>query len=348
MSSSPLSAPLGQLPAQPAGITRVADVYDLLILDLDGTVRKGHQLLPGAADTLGQVSTARAFVTNNAMHSPAEVAQMLTSGGLTVEADAVFTSPQAALAELTVTAETRVYVLGTPALAEIVERSGCQVVHAGTPTTEPVDIVLQGLDMNVDWARLSEAAAHVRAGARYVSTNMDSTIPTETGLGLGNGAMTAAISAATGVIPDSYGKPHPALYHLAAQQCQARTPLAVGDRLDTDIAAGSAAGMDTMVVLTGVTTPLALLSAPPGQRPRLIAEDIRGVLAPLEEVKVGLQGGFVSTIKGKDLIISGGSADSTPLQALRSVCTAAWTTTVAPTNVLPASDYAEKAVNAWW
>ena len=343
--SSPLSTPLGHTPA--ANPT-VADLYDLLILDLDGTVRAGRELLPNAADTLSTVNTQRAFVTNNAMHTPVEVAEMLTAAGLATSPDQVFTSTQATISQLDPQQVHRVYVVGTPALAEMVESSGFTVVTEPA-AGERVDAVVHGLSMETTWTQLTAAATHVRSGARYVATNLDTTIPTENGLGLGNGSMVAAVTAGTGVVAESFGKPNPAVIHLAAQHFHARTPLTIGDRLDTDIAAGVAAGTDTMVVLTGVTAPLELLAAPNGQRPRLIAEDLSGVTRPLSEVRVAMQGQFVATVKGKDLIISGGTAESTPLDALRSACAAAWAPgATTPTNVIPASDYAEKAVNAWW
>ena len=114
--------------------------------------------------------------------------------------------------------------------------------------------VLQGIGMELAWRDLAEATFAVAAGLPWVATNMDSTFPTARGLAPGNGSMVAAVSHATGRVPNAVGgKPEPALLAEAIDRAGARRPLMIGDRLDTDIAAGSRLGIPTLLILTGVT-----------------------------------------------------------------------------------------------
>lgn len=255
----------------------VLDSYDGLLVDLDGTVYRGGAPVPGAAGAL----TGRrvVYVTNNASRSPREVADQLRSLGVPAADGDVLTSAQAAcrLAREVVDnrgldhpGRPRAYVVGAASFGDLARTAGFAVVDGAA--AHP-DVVLHGHSPENDWARLSEAALAIRAGAVYVASNMDTTLPTERGLLVGNGSMVAAVVSATGVTPVSAGKPGPAMFHVAADQIGASRPLAVGDRLDTDIAGGIAAGMDTLCVLTGVATHRELLHTT--DRPTHIAANLR-------------------------------------------------------------------------
>jgi HAD superfamily hydrolase (TIGR01450 family) len=255
----------------------VLDSYDGLLVDLDGTVYRGGAPVPGAAGAL----TGRrvVYVTNNASRSPREVADQLRSLGVPAADGDVLTSAQAAcrLAREVVDnrgldhpGRPRAYVVGAASFGDLARTAGFTVVDGAA--AHP-DVVLHGHSPENNWSMLSEAALAVRGGAVYVASNLDTTLPTERGLLVGNGSMVAAVVSATGVTPVSAGKPGPAMFHVAADQIGASRPLAVGDRLDTDIAGGIAAGMDTLCVLTGVSGHREILHTT--WRPTWIAANLR-------------------------------------------------------------------------
>ena len=165
---------------------------------------------------------------------------------------------------------------------------------------------------------------------------------------IGNGSMVAAVTSATGVTPESAGKPGPAMFIQASERMNAKRPLAVGDRLDTDIAGSVAAGIPSLHVLTGVSGPLALMEAPKEQRPTFIAEDMRGLNENPEVLLPGPQGGFAARIDGNDIILSYGKDGATPIQALRTVLEVAWHMETPPEFVRPNSEAAEAATAQWW
>lgn len=235
----------------------VLDLYDALLVDLDGTVFRGGVEVPGARE--GLAGRTVVFVTNNASRSPGEVAEHLNGLGFSAEACDVLTSAQAACVlarELTEDSldcllTPSAYVVGAPSFRELAREAGFTVVESAD---DHPDVVLHGHSPENNWSVLSEAALAVRGGATYVASNLDTTLPSERGLLVGNGSMVAAVVSATGVTPHSAGKPQPAMFTVAADRVRARRPLVVGDRLDTDIAGGIAAGLDTLCVLTGVAS----------------------------------------------------------------------------------------------
>ena len=231
--------------------------YDTLLLDLDGTIFAGDKLIPGAVE--GIADRGRVFVTNNASRSPEEVVEHLGSLGISAVSSEVMTSAQAAA---TLAAETMAkerpgagpltaLVVGSQSLRDLTREAGFELTDSADD--EP-DVVLQGHSPDNNWARLSEATLAITRGARYIASNLDTTLPSSRGFLVGNGSMVAAVVSATGVQPLSAGKPQPAMFHVAARKAGSSAPLVVGDRLDTDIAGGRAAGMDTLMVLTGVST----------------------------------------------------------------------------------------------
>ncbi|GGP63988.1 HAD-IIA family hydrolase [Saccharothrix coeruleofusca] len=249
--------------------------YDALLLDLDGTVYRGREAVPGAVAAVAAArerGTGIRFVTNNASRSPREVAEHLTELGFDAALDEVSTSAQAAATMLVdlVPEGSPVLVLGTDALAEEVRLRGF------SPTREAAGAVavVQGLSQDLGWRELAEACVAVRAGARWVACNVDATLPTERGLLPGNGALVAALRTATGVEPLVAGKPATPLLEQAAKSLGAQRPLVVGDRLDTDIAGAVNAGMDSLLVLTGVSTEAEARALPEERRPTYVAADL--------------------------------------------------------------------------
>jgi ribonucleotide monophosphatase NagD (HAD superfamily) len=209
--------------------------------------------------------------------------------------------------------------VGAPALAEEVRRVGL------TPVSEaearPVAVV-QGYGAQVGWSQLAEACVAVRAGARWVATNTDATLPSPRGPLPGNGSLVAALSTALGGRPPDtvVGKPHPELFALATRRLGAKHPLVVGDRLDTDIAGAVNAGMPSLLVLTGVATPTDLLRAPAGQRPTYVSTDLSGLSQLDSAVRVpawdggASLGGWRASLDGVHIGLSG---DGEPDDAIR-------------------------------
>ncbi|SUY85611.1 predicted sugar phosphatase of the HAD superfamily [Corynebacterium jeikeium] len=252
------------------------DNYDALLADLDGTVFSGHTPIPGAAE--GLVGRKVMYVTNNASRSPQQVAEHLNSMGFSAEADNVVTSAMAAcdlgkryISEAGIENPVA-YVIGHDSFKQLVADAGFTVTE--TADDQP-HIVFHGHSPDNNWARLSEGALAIRRGARYFASNLDTTLPSERGFLVGNGSMVAAVTSATGVTPESAGKPGPAMFEVAASRIGSTKPLAVGDRLDTDIAGGNAAGMDTLCTVTGVSTHTDIIDAPSSQRPTFIAGNLR-------------------------------------------------------------------------
>lgn len=263
----------------------IADEHDALLLDLDGTVYRGNQPTLGAAPALLQTSARTIFLTNNASRRPSEVAIQLQSLGVAATARDIVTSAQSAARLLVsqLAPEDRVLIVGTDALAEEISTVGLRPVRHCAET--PVAVV-QGHSPRTGWQDLAEAALAIRDGALWVATNLDATFPTDRGLVPGNGSMVAALRAATDAVPQVAGKPGSAMIEAATSRGAFCAPLVVGDRLDTDIAGANAAGLPSMLVLTGVSTPLDVLNAPPAARPTYLAYNLQALMTPSASLRI--------------------------------------------------------------
>ena len=302
----------------------VAQDYDALLLDLDGTIWEGGRAIPGAVEGVIASGLPAMYVTNNASRAPEAVAEQLRSIGLPAKDSDVLTSAQAAIEMVSdrIPAGSKVFVLGSPSFRALAEQAGFVVVDSADDA--PI-AVLQGHSPETGWAQLSEAALAIQRGAVYVASNLDTTLPQERGLMIGNGSMVAAVVSATGVVPDSAGKPGPPMFFSAAAKLGSSRPLAVGDRLNTDIAGGNAAGMDTFQVLTGV----------------------RALLDDAAELIPAAQGGFQARLEGSTLVLSGGTSKSTPIQSLRTATAVAWATDTSVQDVRAEGKYATRALEQW-
>jgi glycerol-1-phosphatase len=265
----------------------LVDSYSGVVCDLDGVVYRGPEAVEHAVRALSSLPVPVVYATNNASRPPEEVAAHLSDLGLQVTGRNVVTSSQAGAAALAAQ-------LGTGSLVLAVGGSGVReaLLHAGLRVVLPADVndleetvvdgVLQGYGQSVTASDLAEAAYAVAAGAFWVATNTDRTLPTHRGTAPGNGTLVAAVQSATGLDPVVVGKPHAPLYRLCAERL-AISPtrlLAVGDRLDTDIAGAVEAGMDSALVLTGVDSVTTLGHASRAQRPTYLLEDLRELSEP--------------------------------------------------------------------
>lgn len=250
--------------------------YEAFLVDVDGVLTRGSQPLPGAVEGL-QALQARGravLLTNNSTRSRSELSAHLTSLGFRISAADIFaTSYLAARYLRDVSGAARVWVLGEEGLRT-------ELVAAGHCLAErPVDAdwVVVGMDRRFDYAKLSQALQGLLAGARLLVTNEDATFPTTDGLVPGAGAIVGALRG-MGYEPDAViGKPSPLAFAIALEELG--TPkervLVIGDRLETDIVGGCAAGMDTALVLSGVSREPDLAGST--VRPTWVADDLAAV-----------------------------------------------------------------------
>jgi len=258
--------------------------YAAVVCDLDGVVYRGPSAVPHAVEVLGSLSMPVLYATNNASRSPHDVAAHLRELGLACTPDAVATSSQAGAWLLAdrLRPGSRVLAVGGAGVATALAEAGLHPVLAADAAAGEVQAVLQGYGPAVTASDLAEAAYAVEGGATWVATNTDGTLPTDRGVAPGNGSLVAAVERAVGSPPDLVaGKPSPPLYLLCAQRLDLdpKRVLAVGDRLDTDIEGAVAAGMDSLLVLTGVDDLRACLEAPSHRRPTWVAPDLRALFA---------------------------------------------------------------------
>ncbi|MEV0373944.1 HAD-IIA family hydrolase [Streptomyces sp. NPDC050636] len=314
---------------RPDGCERaLSEAYDTALLDLDGVVYAGGHAIEHAVESL---TVARdggmhlAYVTNNASRTPEAVAAQLSGFGLPTGPADVITSAQAVarLIAEQVPSGARVLAIGGEGLRVALRERGLAPVASADD--DPAAVV-QGYDPTLDWERLAEAAYAVQRGVPWFASNTDLTIPKERGIAPGNGALVEVVRIAAGGTPQVAGKPQPPMHRETVLRTGAERPLVIGDRLDTDIEGAYNGGVDSLLVLTGVTTAAELLAAPPQHRPTYVDADLRGVLEPQPDV-VPVDGGFRcggwrAETAGDVLVLDG---DGTPLDGLRALCAAAWT-----------------------
>lgn len=231
-----------------------------LILDMDGVLwRDAAPIgnLPAVFDRIRSLGLKVALATNNATKTVGEYLEKFDGYGVTLEPWQIVTSSLA-------TAETLskhfpgggpVFVVGENGIRRALEDFGFSAITDPQDETRPVAVVA-GIDRFVSYQKLRRATLHIRAGAPFYGTNPDRTFPTPQGLVPGAGAILAAIEAATDVSPTVIGKPSPFMMTIALERLGTSPDetLVVGDRLETDIAAGQAAGCHTALVLSGVST----------------------------------------------------------------------------------------------
>ncbi|HEY9522268.1 MAG TPA: HAD-IIA family hydrolase [Thermopolyspora sp.] len=304
--------------------------YDTLLLDLDGVVYLGPRTVPGAPEALNKAASEGvrlAYVTNNASRTPAAIAAHLTALGVPTAPGDVVTSAQAAARLIAehVPHGAAVLVVGGMGLRLAVRAQGLRPV---TTAYDAPAAVVQGYAPDMSYGLLSEGALAVRRGAWFVAANGDSTMPTARGPQPGNGAMSRVIATATGVEPVVAGKPEPPLHRESILRTGAGRPLIVGDRLDTDILGANRGETDSLLVLTGVTTPLDLLTAGRAHRPTHIAADLSGLHEPPVTARREAAGwtlaGWTARWEGGHLHVDAPPGGGSPVDGLRVACAATW------------------------
>jgi 4-nitrophenyl phosphatase len=265
-----------------------------LIIDMDGVLWHGDQPLPGLTDffqTLYELEIRFILATNNASLTPQQYVAKLARMGVTVAQNDILTSGMATalyLAEHTDPATTRVFVLGEDGARQPLSERGFtltglyEVNNSNSKTlNNGADIVVCGKDETLTWDKLATATLNIRAGAKFIGTNADVTLPTEHGITHGNGAILAALQVATGVTPIIIGKPEPIIYQqaLALLGVDPALTVAIGDRLETDILGAIRTGIRSIMVLTGISTQEDLETS--DFQPTWIMPDIRSLTQAL-------------------------------------------------------------------
>jgi glycerol 3-phosphatase-2 len=300
--------------------------YDLAMLDLDGVVYVGPDAVPGAPEHVAAAREAGmrvAFITNNAARTPARVAEHLRELGVEADAEDVVTSAQAAarLLEERLGAGAPVVVLGAGGLVEAVSAAGLRPVGV----KDDAEAVVTGYGPDVVWREIMRAAVRIRDGLWWVASNTDLTFPTKYGTAPGHGVLVETLRRFSGVDPVVAGKPARPLLDETVRRCGGERPLMVGDRLDTDIEGARAAGIDSLLVMTGVTGLPELVSADARLRPTYVAADLSGLDGPHPAPEVAgdevVLGGWTARVADGSLRVEG---DGEPNDWWRVVAVAAW------------------------
>ena len=306
----------------------LVDAYDLVMFDLDGVVYIGDDAIAGAPEHLARVRASGvhvAYVTNNASRSPAAVAAKLTGLGVDAQASDVVTSAQAS-AHLLLEQHgegARVAQLGGPGLHDALAEAGLQPVAVDDAAVA----LATGFGPDVVWHEVMTAAMRIRDGLPWVASNTDLTLPAPDGSAPGHGALVRLLSEFAGVEPEVAGKPAPPLLEETIRRVGGDRPLMVGDRLDTDIEGGRRVGVDSLLVLTGVTGIADLVTAGPELRPTYVSSDLGGLLeahqAPAHENDTWTAGGWTARVNDGRLTVDGDS-DSGRDDWWRAAMAAAW------------------------
>jgi HAD superfamily hydrolase (TIGR01450 family) len=306
--------------------------FDVVLTDLDGVLYIGAEPVPSAAPALAWArdqGVRAAFVTNNASRTPDRIAEHLTALGIRAQAADVVTSAMAVARILTERLEpgSPVLVAGAEGLRREVAAAGFRQVDSADDTPAAV---AQGYDPTIDYPRLAEACLAIGRGALWVAANTDATVPSPRGLLPGMGSLVALVATATATSPVVAGKPELALHRESLRRSGASRPLIVGDRLDTDIEGANRGNTPSLLVLTGVTDPVALLAAGPQRRPTYVAEDLWGLRDGHPEVRQGRCREWAASVVDGEVTLRGGGE---PIDALRAMCGAVWAAADAGTSV---------------
>ena len=248
-----------------------------VIMDMDGVVYRGHVPVPGAIETLEALrheGVQVAFLTNNASRHREELAETLRQMGLPCSVEqmwgSAFTTARYLAAEAP---DAKIFAVGMPGMLREFAEAGLDVIANDVGATH----VVVGLDRDFTYEKLACAHRAICAGAAFIATNLDVTFPDSPSTTTpGAGALTAALQTSTGVTPKVMGKPEPTGMALiaAAWGVGPASIVAVGDRLDTDIAAANAFGCMSALVLTGIATRDDAAAATGLHKPDVILQDL--------------------------------------------------------------------------
>jgi NagD protein len=224
------------------------------LIDMDGVLVHGKKMVPGAdafIETLKSNEIKYLVLTNNSIYTPIDLAHRLKTTGLEIDAEQIFTSAMATAAFMKSQKESgNAFVIGESGLNVAIHNTGYIL------TPESPDFVVLGETFDYNFHQVTKAVRLIIEGASFLATNPDPTGPSEAGVVPACGAMAALIEKASGHSPFYCGKPNPFMIRSALNYLgvHSENTVMIGDRMDTDIVAGIQTGMETILVLTGMTT----------------------------------------------------------------------------------------------
>lgn len=258
--------------------------YSTYLIDLDGVIYRGNELLPGAKEFITWLETHAKkylFLTNNSFASEEQVLEKLARLGIVSDTVHMLSAGQAAVQNIARRfPEALVYLVGEAPLRELLEAYKLRVAELDAHVA---DVVLVGLDRSFDYKKLTGAILAIRAGAHFITINRDALLPVAGGFLPGCGTMAAAIEAGCGVTPEVIGKPEPTLLQEAMHMLgsQPDETVMIGDGLEVDIKGGKVAGTHTLLVLSGKDARADADASP--IKPDYVFQDIAAVVAALEQ-----------------------------------------------------------------
>lgn len=256
----------------------LADEFDGLLVDLDGVVWVGRELVPGSVEALGQLLSAGmeiVFVTNNPGRPAAAYGERLREAGVPVADDCVVTAGEATAELAAKRGGGTAFVIGAPAFHDTVSVTGLRLLDG--EAGREADVVLVSGHRGFDYEELLTATLALQRGATLFATSRDPTLPMPSGAWPGTGAVLAAVETASGATAEIGGKPEPHLFEMARERFAAAERVAmVGDRISSDIEGGRRAGLETILVLSGATSRDEAEGASPA--PGHIVADLAGLL----------------------------------------------------------------------
>ena len=295
-----------------------------MLCDLDGVIYEGTHSIKDAPETINKLLTSSipvGYVTNNSSRKPETIAEQLAGFGIQTSADNVIGSAKTGVEILStlIPAGAKVFVVGGEGLRSRVVEAGFELV---TSSDDKPAGVIQGFDPSVAWTDLAEASYSIANGAKWVATNQDWTIPREKGIAPGNGTLVSAVHTAVGQLPIFAGKPEPAIYKTAVEHFGAKQALFVGDRIDTDIRGANRAGIDSVLVMTGISTRKEVLGVKKEDRPTFIIGTMAELLRDYDLPKKTKRGFACKEAEvellGNKVVVTHGDPKS--MAALRAAC----------------------------
>ncbi len=257
--------------------------YTTYLIDLDGVIYRGNELLPGAKEFIAWLKANNKkflFLTNNSFASETQVLEKLIGLGIVTDTSHLLSAGEAAVQNIARRFPgALVYLVGEQPLSDLLRQYQLQVADVDA---YQADVVLVGLDRHFDYKKLTGAVLAVRAGAHFITINRDPLLPVEGGFLPGCGTMAAAIEAGCGVTPEVVGKPEPLLLQEAMRMLGSNPSetVMIGDSLTVDIQGGKAAGTQTLLVLSGNTSREDVAHS--SIKPDYIYQDVAALLADLK------------------------------------------------------------------
>lgn len=299
-------------------------LYDTLLCDLDGVIYEGKDAIVDSVETINEFISKGipvGYVTNNSSRKPETVAEQLGGFGIAADSESVISSAKTGVDILAtlIPAGAKVLVVGGEGLRSRVTEAGFELVQ--NSDAKPAGVI-QGFDPSVAWTDLAEASYSIANGAKWVATNQDWTIPREKGIAPGNGTLVSAVHTAVGQLPIVAGKPEPAIFRTALEHFGSKKAIFIGDRIDTDIRGANSAEIDSVLVMTGISTRKEVLGVKNEDRPVFIIETMAELLAEYDQPKKTKRGfackGVEVELLGNKVLVTHGDPKS--IGALRAAC----------------------------